>query len=242
MDMHDPRAEGEAAMTVFASAQYRATFISAEMINAKTAHSDTLRNAEAMAKQIINAAEDEAAHILTSAAQKAQEAYDSGIAALKADQDALLARYQQEISALAMMDALFAAGRLTERFDALSPWIDQLVIKAVTRIVGAMPTDQKFLGPLKECLREARMDWQMRLRVHPQDYALLTRLRADPECEALFKAVADIVEDPLLAPGDCLLESPEGLIDVSIRAQVAQLCHELGVSRELAAFSGGGAE
>lgn len=216
-------------MTLTITSSYRASFISAENIAQHVKSADIVRASEAAADAILSSAEEEAQKIIADAKRKADEILSFGIEALEAEQEILRIRHEKEINALAALDVLNTAQILVARFDALSPWVSQLVVNAVARMVGTIPAHELFLWPLKEYLQQAREGLQLRIRVHPQDYAALNRLRADPKYRILFSAVCEVAEDWKLSPGDCLVEDQEGLRDISIRAQISQLCLELGV-------------
>jgi flagellar assembly protein FliH len=68
-----------------------------------------------------------------------------------------------------------------------------------------------------------------RIRLHPDDYAAVQRLGS----AALAGGALQVVSDPSLHRGGCVVESDFGLIDVSVDAQVEELTRALLSTDEL---------
>jgi flagellar assembly protein FliH len=68
-----------------------------------------------------------------------------------------------------------------------------------------------------------------RIRLHPEDYAAVQRLGS----ASVNSGAVQVVSDPALHRGGCVVESDFGLIDISVDAQVEELTRALLSEEEL---------
>jgi flagellar biosynthesis/type III secretory pathway protein FliH len=188
-----------------------------------------LANARHEAESRIAAARSEA-DAIRSAARAAAEAERAGllqaaVATIGRRRDQLLTDGQ----ILAVREVLVTAARLEERFNALSPWLESLIAKAVNRIVGTLEPTDLHRRIVLEALHTARPVGQLRLRLHPDD------ARAFAARVTGADVVTEVISDPTLSPGACILDCPNGLQDLCVQAQLDV------VLREIAAAAKGGA-
>ena len=199
----------------------------AELLSATAA----LGSARTEAAALLENARAEAATLLENARRTVAEERAAMERQVQERGARLLEQAKAEAAALRVVETVDAAARLTARFDALSPWIGELVIGTASRLVGAFEPDERMRRLLEQAIAGSRRDWDLRLRCHPGSAPLLQSLiDQDVAEEGRLHAVTGIVEDSSLAPGDCLLESAGGLVDISLAAQVAELRRALGLA------------
>jgi flagellar biosynthesis/type III secretory pathway protein FliH len=209
----------------------RATRIPANEFAARLAACDALSQARAEAAQIRADALAEASAMRQAALAEITTERAAFQTLVKECTDDVLDQNRLEASAAAMLDVLDKADAICRRFDALSPWIGALVMDTVSQIIGVLEPDERLQRLLTQALGDARRGWQVRLRAHPDTVDLLRNLLlhwAGPE--GVQSAVTDVVADDTLPKGGCLVESEQGLIDITVEAQIAALCHEFGLT------------
>ena len=169
--------------------------------------------AQARARQIIAQAEREAAAIRESAETSARElreaAYREGLEA------ALLELNQHLLDARERRDTALAE---VER-DVL-----RLAVKLAEKIIGReIERDEAALADMvATALRNARQHEMLTLRINPADLPAVQayRQRLDPAGRARF---LDLVADPRVAHGGCIIESESGTIDAQLNTQLRVL-------------------
>lgn len=169
--------------------------------------------AQARARQIIAEAEREAAAIRESAETSARElreaAYREGLEA------ALLELNQHLLDARERRDTALTE---VER-DVL-----RLAVKLAEKIIGReIERDEAALADMvATALRNARQHEMLTLRINPADLPAVQahRQRLDPAGRARF---LDLVADPRVAHGGCIIESESGTIDAQLNTQLRVL-------------------
>ena len=198
-------------------ATYRATRLPAAIVAERLAAARAAIEADA----ILAAAVAEAETIRKAARADAEAERARALEDAEAVRAAVRDQTVQDSRAMAIRDVLAMASVLEARFDALSPWLEDLIKTAVTRISGTIAADEMNRKLVAEALREARPSGTLRLRVHP-DAAYATAVLLVGEM-----GIADVSGDPSLAPGACVLDCSGGLLDLSIEAQLGALMREL---------------
>lgn len=169
--------------------------------------------ARAEARRILAEAEAEAGALREAAGREAREmreaAYEEGREA------ALLEFTEILIDARARRDAALADA---ER-DLL-----RLAVKLAEKIVGReVERDAAALADIvSTALRHARQNESLTVRVNPSDLAAVEshRARLDPSGRARF---LDLVADPRVGHGGCVIESESGAIDAQLDTQLRVL-------------------
>ncbi len=80
---------------------------------------------------------------------------------------------------------------------------------------------------VREALELAAGSQQVRVRIHPDDREGLGRLAGQWLQEALARASAELVTDPNVSHGGCVVETQHGTIDQQIETQLARIEEEL---------------
>jgi len=118
------------------------------------------------------------------------------------------------------------------RRDWVSQWESQAVHLAVAiaeRIVRRELKEDPVIQSryIHEALELVPMGQRVRLRIHPDDQEALGR-PASQWLEPLLQRVsAEIVPDPTVSHGGCVVETEHGLIDQRIETQLARIEEEL---------------
>lgn len=213
-------------MTPFADVARPAERLSAQALAARLGSSSLLSDAQHKADRIIADARAEAAEII----KQAEGEIGPLRAALERQIDeqraAMVEEFTTEVTALTAADSIDVAAILTDRFDALQPWLSDLILNALSRMIGTIDPDKAMRLALLQALKTARQDWSVRLLCSPGDEPMFRRLVDDAGTTAdggPFRGVSGIFADQRLQPGECLLESDGTVVDIGIRTQLDAL-------------------
>jgi flagellar assembly protein FliH len=101
----------------------------------------------------------------------------------------------------------------------------QLAMAVATRIVSReIAVDRELLVAMARVALDRLGDSaSARVRLHPEDYAAVQRLGS----ASVRDGAVQVVSDPSIHRGGCVVESDFGLIDVSVDAQVEELTRAL---------------
>jgi len=146
-----------------------------------------------------------------------QQAREEGYAAGHAE--GLAAAQQQLRERMARLDALYDAA--ARPLLALDEQTGQELVRLATIVAGRVITRELQLSPdlIARSVREAAAALpaatrELRVRVHPEDLALLQELGA---AESHWQLLAD----PALTRGDCQLESERSRLDARVETRLA---------------------
>jgi flagellar biosynthesis/type III secretory pathway protein FliH len=194
------------------------------------AASEVIGNAREEAEALLESARTEAAMLQASARQAIATERSEMERQIEDRRTRELSQTKAEVAAMRLAETADAAARLTARFDALAPWISELVLGTVARLVGTLDPDERWQRILEQAIPASRREWDLSLRCHSSSVlALQSLIERDRAGLGRLKAVRCIVEDETLSPGDCILESADGLIEIGIAAQISQLRQALGL-------------
>lgn len=183
------------------------------------------------AARILDTARTEAAAIIAAARQSAAADWRDMEQKIRDHAEQVIAATETEAAAIRMSKTLEAGGQLTERFNALTPWIGGLVFDTAAQIIGTFAPDELMRRLLDRALSAAGQHWKQRLRCHPasaQEFHAL--IQSDRAGENRFRAVIAVTEDANLAPGECVLEHEGGLIEFGLQAQIDALRDAMGLN------------
>jgi len=145
--------------------------------------------------------------------------YEDGIAAGRREIDAQLAKLQTRV---AQLDAIM--GSLVRPFEELDKEVEeQLTLLALTvgkqMVRRELKTDPaQVIGVIRECVgRLPAAARDVRVKLHPQDAAIVRELLAtNPGTERAW----NIVEDPALTRGGCVVVSESSQIDARLDSRL----------------------
>lgn len=136
--------------------------------------------------------------------------------------------YQQAVEALRNEVSKLVEAILRERerlWEQMEPQVIDLVLDIARKVLREeiQARREATLSIIKHALRRVADTEQVRIRVHPEDLQIAREHRDD------FLAVCDgvkhleIVDDQRVGGGGCIIETPSGTIDASLRTQMASI-------------------
>jgi flagellar assembly protein FliH len=185
-----------------------------------------LQQVRQQASQIIAAAHEQAESI------REQAARDGRQEALQQAQKQANQHVQQQLQSL-----LPALGQAVEniaqmRADYLRHW-QQQVVKLAVAIAERILRQQLPHRPevttklIQEALELAAGNAHLRLHLNPRDHAVL-RQRVPEFAQIVEKlALSDLIADPAVSPGGCIVKTEFGQIDQTVEAQLRRIEEEL---------------
>lgn len=199
----------------------------AENLSRQAAQDDASKEAGFIVAQ----AREEAAALLGRARHKAQQKNDELRMIADAELERFVDRTRVEGAAVALVNVMSAATRLTARFEALEPWLEQLIQTALARMIGSFEHDELLRRVLTQTLSEGQRNWTVTLRVHPDAVETARDALSDTNGAVLpqFIGVREVVADPNLPVGGCLLVSETGAMDISPETQITELLREISL-------------
>jgi len=130
-----------------------------------------------------------------------------------------------EKAADSLREMLEATGTIRAEFDAFTPWLTDFVEASVLRITGALPPQTLWAGLIEQSLSDIRDRWNLVLLCHPTLVVhLKTAVSATP---ALREVIRDVHPDRTLGLEDCLIQSGQGITDISLSTQLGALVKAL---------------
>lgn len=164
-----------------------------------------------------------------------ERGYSDGLRSVKADAEAELARFQDEWRAAAQAaldEALAETEQARQHYlqsaEALSNtvaedrlWAEAFAVElgfaAVVRLLGERASDRALIAQLCQQARVEVGDGVIRLRV----------AQADIEDVGPVAAAIELIADPALPRGSCVLETPRGRFDASLAVRLDHLRHAM---------------
>lgn len=107
--------------------------------------------------------------------------------------------------------------------DALKPRIEPLVLRAVEGILGELPPVDITRSVIKKVIAEAGDTHGFRFRVAPSDAPQFEALCRECDGPGKSDAGTAVLADPLVQPGEIVVESADGQYHVGYRQQIDQL-------------------
>lgn len=163
------------------------------------------------AAQIVDAAHAEARKILENAEQQRQtvieaarlEGYEHGLA--------------QWNTAVAQVNA--ARDRHTAESE---PELIRLAVRIAQKIIGEelRTNPEAMVNIARECLRGLSRERSLTLRVHPADLDLMRRSIDLLREAAGPKRSIDVIADPVISSGGCIVQSEYGMVDARLETQI----------------------
>ncbi|WP_372421514.1 FliH/SctL family protein [Salinarimonas chemoclinalis] len=123
----------------------------------------------------------------------------------------------------ALEDFADAVKRARERLTASDEELAAIVLVAVERMLG--PRDERELARacVRHALAEAADDIWAVLRVPAEDHQVFVEDLAAVSLSDTWPEIRGVEADPLLRPGEIVLETPKGRIHVGLKQQLSRL-------------------
>jgi flagellar assembly protein FliH len=143
-----------------------------------------------------------------------------------------IADLQAEVQKL--VDALLAERQ--RLWEEMEPQVIDLVLEIARKVLREeiQARRESTLSIIKHALRRVTDTEQVRIRVHPDDLQIAREHRNDflAVCEGVRQI--EIVDDQRVGGGGCIIETPSGTIDASLRTQMQSVEKALRESEQAA--------
>lgn len=181
---------------------------------------------QAKATQIIASANDQAERVRQLAAQQGKNA------AQKEAEQSLLKRLEVRLQTLVPAIEQTADALLREKDGWLKRWESNAVHLAVAiaeRVIRRELSRQPeiTLDLIREALELASSGDQIKLHLNPQDLESLGEMTGELTRRIRNLAPTDVIADPSVSPGGCVVKTEHGEIDQRIESQLARIEEEL---------------
>ena len=134
---------------------------------------------------------------------------------------------RQKSATMAVHEILMSAAKVQQKFDALTPWIEDLVETCLRRIIGTVPDTDVLQHIATEAISQNRRGLKYILRSGADVYEPCIRMVQSLE-ETEFKGlILDVEIDRNLAPSSVILTSSDGALDISVETQLQAVRQEL---------------
>jgi flagellar biosynthesis/type III secretory pathway protein FliH len=110
-----------------------------------------------------------------------------------------------------------------QQLDALGPTLVSVVMQALQHLVQALPEPQRFELLATRLMAQAVLARRLRLVVSPADAAQAEAALARWQQAGSAPAAAEVLVDPALAAGDCVLETEEAAVDGRLDERLAAI-------------------
>lgn len=161
------------------------------------------------AQDIVERARAEARDILLRAeetfAEEKRRGYQEGLAEGKMEMT------------MTMLDSLTAG---VDYLAGIETTMVELVMNAVGKIIDGFSDEERVLGIIRKSLAYVRSQKRVTLRVCPEDGEIVTANLAGLEAMYAGIDLIDVITDPRMSKGDCVLESEMGLINAGLSTQL----------------------
>ena len=164
------------------------------------------------AREVISAAQHEAEDIVAKARQTYEDekrrGYQEGLAEIKGEQaDHILKVVSRTINYLSDIEDTLA----------------NILIGGVKKIIGECDHKALAISLVKNALQHVRNEKHVTIRIAPGEYEAVQGQLNDILAEYKGVGFIDLVADPRLSAGDCIMESEIGVVDASVDVQMKAL-------------------
>jgi len=123
----------------------------------------------------------------------------------------------------ALEDFADAVKRARERLAASDEELAGIVMLAVERMTGALDARDLARACVRHALSEAADDLCAVLRVAPEDHQVFENDLRSVSLSQTWPEIRAVEADPLLKPGEIVLETPKGRVHVGLKQQLSRL-------------------
>lgn len=164
------------------------------------------------AEQIINTAREQARQIAEQAKeayeQEKERGYEDGLDESKVEQaEQMLKVVSRTINYLSDVEQTMA----------------DILLSGVKKIIGEFDQEQLAVSLVRNALQHVRNEKQVSIRIPPSQYNMVKARLNDILADYKGVGFIDLVADPRLSTGDCIMESEIGVVDASVDVQLRAL-------------------
>ena len=166
----------------------------------------------------------EAGELLAAAAKRAQEIEEAATLAYEEQrkkgyedgQEACRSEYAEKVLEVALQSV--------EYIEGLEQTIVNVVTEAVERVIGELDDNERIVRIVRTALSAVRNQKRVVVRVAPADSKAVTEGLASMIAHSPgASGFLDVITDPRLAAGSCIIESELGVVDASLETQLRAL-------------------
>ncbi|MEP2783335.1 MAG: hypothetical protein ABJO67_02310 [Pseudoruegeria sp.] len=134
---------------------------------------------------------------------------------------------RRKATTIAVQEVMSSAAKVHKKFDALSPWIEDLVETSLRKILGTIPDPIVLQSIVTQAISQNRRELKYILRAGNDVYTPALKLVEDLE-ETVFRGlILDVEIDRKLDANSIILTSPDGALDISLETQLSAVRAEL---------------
>ncbi len=200
-----------------------------------------MEDVQSRAKQYLQEVQQEADQLLARARQECeriqQEAKAAGLAEAEAEIDARVRTAAQQLSDQRCRTAIASCENTVQQLandtsNWLAQWRNQTVELAANMadklVRGRIPDSEELLRVwLEEALVAMRDARDVRVMVHPDDFAVAGRFLQQLAKSVPQAASVEVIPDPEVTLGGCIVRSKHGHIDQQLETQLQRLVEQL---------------
>lgn len=123
----------------------------------------------------------------------------------------------------AAVQALAKQHASRRRWADSQPQLVDVVMNCLRALVASLPDEARFSALAGQLLGQVAREQRARIVIAPQDLEAVRQWMQQRARVAEFDPHIEIVPDPLLAPGDCIVESDAGAIDGRLSTRLATI-------------------
>ena len=134
---------------------------------------------------------------------------------------------RRKATAIAVHEVLESAAKVHRKFDALTPWIEDLVETCLRRIIGTIPEPTVLQSIVTQAISQNRSELKYILRAGAEVYEPARKMVSDLEGTEFGGLILDVEIDRDLDPAAIILTSSDGALDISLETQMTAVRKEL---------------
>lgn len=165
----------------------------------------------------------EAQAIIATAQEKAQDIVEQAQAAYLQERERGYQDGLETSKAEQAEQMLKVVSRTINYLSSIEKTMADILLSGVKKIIGDYDQEALAINLIKSALQHVRNEKQVTIRMAPSQYAMV-KARINEILEE-YKGVGfiDLVADPRLATGDCIMESEIGVVEASVDIQLQAL-------------------
>lgn len=173
------------------------------------------------AEEILLDAQSQAAQIIKDAQDEVDLLKADARNALQPELDAWFNQEQLDISAAILVDLEYMMSGVNDAFSKSETFINDTIMGCVEKILGTIEWEELHYKLIDTCIRDLRQDWTLTLWASPEMARRLSPIM--PKLQKKFRSIRELKSDQDLNGDTIRIETPGGLVDASLEAQVAVL-------------------
>lgn len=134
---------------------------------------------------------------------------------------------RRKATTIAVHEVLTSAAKVHAKFDALTPWIEDLVETSLRKILGTIPNPDILQSIVTQAMSQNRRDLKYVLRAGNDIYNPALELVKDLESTEFRGLILDVEVDHDIEANSIILTSPDGALDISLETQLSAVRAEL---------------